>query len=134
MLYEKEFQKIKEIYTNLPEAQRETAQIISSLPIAAMALFGLTLMPFGIIGLGTVLMIGILATPAAMAMMGICIPCGEKTGTEGLKAWAAVLAGREETSVAFTPESSTGTPLQMAAAANDAEPAVSLSKAQNRAA
>jgi len=133
MLYQKEFLKIKKIYTDLPEAQRETAQIISSLPVAAMALFGLTLMPFGIIGLGTVLLIGILATLASMAIMALCIPCGEKAGMEGLKAWAAVITGREEAPAALTPESFTGTPVQMAAAANDAAP-VSLSKVEAEAA
>jgi len=133
MLYQKEFLKIKEIYTDLPEAHRQVAQIISSLPVAAMALFGLTLMPFGIIGLGTVFMIGLLATPAAMAMMGVCIPCGEQTGLEGLKAWVAVITGKEDAPAVLTPESFTGQPVQMAAAANDAEPA-GLSKAQTEAA
>jgi hypothetical protein len=133
MLYQNEFQKIKEIYVELPDASRETAQIISSLPVAAMALFGLTLMPFGIIGLGTVLIIGILATPAALIMMGACIPCGEHTGLEGMKAWVAVITGHEEPSAALPPERFTGAPVQIAVAANDAEP-VSQSKARSEAA
>ncbi len=125
MLYQNEFTNLKKIYDTLPEPQRETAKIISALPIGAMGVFGLVLVPLGIIGLGTVFLIGIFSTIAAALMIGACVPCGDARGIESFKAWAAVLSGRTEK--AEDTEGFDTHPLQRAA--NDTGPApVSLSK------
>lgn len=91
MLCQNAFAQLKDIYEQLPDASRSIAKIMSWLPAAALAIFGLTLVPLGIIGLGTLIMIGLGSTIAAGLMMAAVIPCGDETGLSGFVSWMQVL-------------------------------------------
>jgi NADH:ubiquinone oxidoreductase subunit 6 (subunit J) len=69
MLYQKEFSRIKEIYKRMPPAKREMAGPILALPLAAMGVFGLLLMPFGLASLATVIFVGALGALITASMM-----------------------------------------------------------------
>ncbi|TAL28390.1 MAG: hypothetical protein EPN97_14760 [Alphaproteobacteria bacterium] len=69
MLYQNEFSRMKEIYKRMPPAKREMAGPILALPLAAMGVFGLLLMPFGFASLATVIFVGALAALVTASML-----------------------------------------------------------------
>lgn len=69
MLYQNEFSRMKDIYNRMPPAKREMAGPILALPLVAMGVFGLLLMPFGFASLATVIFVGALAALVTASMM-----------------------------------------------------------------
>lgn len=69
LLYEKEFEKLKDIYDHLRPASREMVRPILAMPLAVMAVFGLVLVPFGVLSLVQVLLLGVLACAVAAGLI-----------------------------------------------------------------
>lgn len=69
MLYQNEFSRMKDIYNRMPTVKREMVGPILALPLVAVAVFGLLLMPFGFASLATVIFVGALATLVTASML-----------------------------------------------------------------
>jgi hypothetical protein len=69
LLYEKEFEKLKDIYDHLRPASREMVKPILAMPLAVMAVFGLVLVPFGVLSLVQVILLGVLACAVAAGLI-----------------------------------------------------------------
>lgn len=61
LLYEKEFAKLKDIYAHLRPASQEMVRPILAMPIVAVTVFGLVLVPFGVLSVLQVILLGLLA-------------------------------------------------------------------------
>lgn len=73
MLYQNEFSRIKEIYNRMPPAKRDMAGPVLALPLVAMTVFGLLLMPFGFASLASTLFVGALSTLVTAVMLATIV-------------------------------------------------------------
>lgn len=69
LLYEKEFEKLKDIYMHLRPASKEMVRPILAMPIVVVAVFGLVLVPFGVLGVVQVLLLGLAACAIAAGLI-----------------------------------------------------------------
>lgn len=127
MLYQEEFAKLKSVYDTLPEPSQEAVRLLGWLPIGAVAVFGLVLMPLGIIGFGGLILIAIASTAASAAMIFACVPFEEETGVPELRRRAVTFLLRRNAQVTLDGEAQdfTATPVQLPA--NDAPSAAPIS-------
>lgn len=138
MMYEKEFALLKSIYEKLPEPSREAVKMIAYIPLGAVLIFGVGLMPLGIIGLGGVLVMVVLSFAASITVVAFCVPFEEDTGIpqmkrEALEKVMSRLKGRKPAVTVKGAEKSFDTGALPLMAANDspAETAISLEKQPN---
>ncbi|MEZ0262035.1 MAG: hypothetical protein ACAH80_13580 [Alphaproteobacteria bacterium] len=69
LLYEKEFEKLKDIYAHLRPASKEMVRPILAMPLVVVALFGIVLVPFGVLSVAQVLLLGIAACGVAAGLI-----------------------------------------------------------------
>lgn len=69
LLYEKEFEKLKDIYTHLRPASQEMVRPILAMPLVVVAVFGLVLVPFGVLSVLQVIFLGLFACAVAAGLI-----------------------------------------------------------------
>jgi hypothetical protein len=113
MLYTAEFERLKKIYDEMDEAKREMIGPMVLMPFAAMAVFGLVLVPFGVIRLIHVPFIGLLAAVGSALMIAKVMDIRNE-----LRQWRESRDAAPLPSIAATAMTDTAA-LRLAAAAND---------------
>jgi hypothetical protein len=69
LLYETELRKLKDIYDHLRPASKEMVRPILAMPPVVMGVFGIVLVPFGVLNPIHVLGLGVLATLVAAGLI-----------------------------------------------------------------
>lgn len=80
LLYETELRKLKDIYDHLRPASKEMVRPIIAMPGVVMAVFGLVLVPFGVLNPIHVLGLGILATLVAAGLICSVVDVKQELG------------------------------------------------------
>ncbi len=69
MLYETEFRTLKDLHARLPDAQREIVSVLAALPPLAVVVYGVVMLPLGLMGGGGLLTLATASTLATAVMM-----------------------------------------------------------------
>jgi hypothetical protein len=69
MLYQNEFSRMKKIYEKMSPARRDMVGPMLALPLVVIVLFGIVLVPFGVIGVPGLVFSGLLAAAISAAML-----------------------------------------------------------------